>query len=266
VTAVSEAEQLPAVAAEPPSMLALIARAAADPATDVAKMQSLLAMQRELIADEARAQFNEAFARLQPRLPRVKKNGEVWYPIEKAKPDGPQKRAFRYAKWEDIDLAIRPLLNAEGFSLSFDTDQHASGGYLIIGKLLHAAGHEKTATFGPVPLDTSGGKNNLQGAASSLSYGKRHTGSMLLNLVFEGDDDDGTGGPIDASQVKIILDLVKQANAGPRFLRYMNALSVEEAGSLEAAAASIAYRDYPKAVSALNDLIRKKGKASADPS
>jgi len=84
--------------------------------------------------------------------------------------------------------------------------------------------------------------------------------------VFEGDDDDGTGGPIDASQVKIILDLVKQANAGPRFLRYMNALSVEEAGSLEAAAASIAYRDYPKAVSALNDLIRKKGKASADPS
>jgi hypothetical protein len=196
------------------------------------------------------AAFNEAFARLQPRLPRVKKNGEVWYPIDKNKPDGPSRRAFRYSRWEDIDLAIRPLLNDEGFSLSFDTAPYPGGGYLIVGKLLHSAGHEKTASFGPVPLDTSGGKNNLQGAASSLSYGKRHTASMLLNLVFEGDDDDGTGGPIDEAQAAYLRELLsKSSRTESQFLRYMRAEAFEQ----------IAYKDYPKAVGALLERI-KEGK------
>src|SRR3982750_657487 len=133
-----------AVRSEPRSMLALIAEAAANPAVDVAKMAQLLEMQERMEQRQSVAAFNEAFARLQPRLPRVKKNGEVWYPIDKNKPDGPSRRAFRYSRWDDIDLAIRSLLNDEGFSLSFDTAPHPGGGYLIIGKLLHSAGHEKT--------------------------------------------------------------------------------------------------------------------------
>jgi hypothetical protein len=253
-----------AVREEPQSMLALIAKALHDPAFDISRLETLLRFQRELMADSAKTQFNEAFARLQPQLPRVKKNGEVWYPVEKNNPDGPQYRAFKYAKWEDIDEGIRPLLNTEGFSLSFDTQSHPSGGYLIIGKLSHSAGHEKTATFGPVPLDTSGGKNNLQGAASSLSYGKRHTGSMLLNLVFEGEDDDGNGGMITEEQAKEIVDLMRQAGAGPKFLKYVKAQSVDDMGSLEAAVATIQSRNYRAAVSTLKERIAK-GKRSDNP-
>ncbi len=231
----------------PSTMLALIERAVFDKSFDISRLQTLLEFQRELMADNAKAQFNEAFARLQPRLPRVKKNGEVWYPIEKNSKQ--LERAFRYARWDDIDLAIRPLLNEEGFSLSFDTASNASGGYLIIGKLSHTAGHERTATFGPVPLDTSGGKNNLQGAASSLSYGKRHTGSMLLNLVFEGEDDDGTGGAITEEQAKTLRQmLISAGRTEAQFLRYMRAETIE----------TIAYKDYPKAESALKERISKE--------
>ena len=176
----------------PLTMLALIARAATDPAVDVAKMAALLTMQRELMADQAKQQFNEALARLQTRLPRITKRGRIEYPENKQK--GTQKAAIPYALWEDIDAAIRPLLNEEGFSLSYDAPPAPGGGILFTGKLLHVGGHFETATIGPLPLDTSGGKNNLQAGGSTTSYGQRYTTKMLLNLIFEGEDDDGNRG------------------------------------------------------------------------
>lgn len=257
------AVQTTAVRDEPQSMLTLIARALHDPTFDVSRLETLLRFQRELMVDQAKAEFNAAFARLQPRLPRVKRNGEVWYPVEKNNPEGPQYRAFKYAKYEDIDLAIRPLLNEEGFSLSYDVAPHPSGQSIIIGKLKHSTGHEETASFGPVPLDTSGGKNNLQGAASTLKYGQRHTMVMLLNLVFEGEDDDGNGGMITEEQAKEIVGLMKQAGAGPKFLKYVKAQSVDDMGSLEAAVATIQSRNYRAAVSTLNERIAK-GKRNAE--
>jgi hypothetical protein len=42
-----------------------------------------------------------------------------------------------------------------------------------------------------LPLDTSGGKNNTQGAGSAASYGKRHTTTAMLGLRLEDTDDDG---------------------------------------------------------------------------
>jgi hypothetical protein len=70
------------------------------------------------------------------------------------------------------------------------------------------------------------------------------------------DDDDGTGGTIDEAQTKTILDLIKKAKAGTKFLKYMKA-QTEEAGSLEAAVATIAARDYRKAISTLEEQIAK---------
>jgi hypothetical protein len=72
-----------------------------------------------------------------------------------------------------------------------------------------------------------------------------------------GDDDDGVGGTIDEVQAKTILDLIKKAKVGPKFLKYMKARSVEEAGSLEAAVAAIGARDYRKAISTLEEQIAK---------
>ena len=81
-----------------------------------------------------------------------------------------------------------------------------------------------------------------------------------------GDDDDGTGGTIDEAQTKTILELIKKAKVGPKFLKYMKAPSVEEAGSLEAAIATIAARDYRKAISTLEGQIGKAKASHAHPS
>lgn len=190
---VERAETLPAIEAEPQrgSMLAIIARAASDPNVDVGKMQALLDMQAQIMAEQARAAFNAAFARL--NLPRIPKLGIV--------DRGQGKGKFPYAKWEDIDAKIRPLLSAEGFSLSFDTKPCGEGHIVVIGTLRHREGHCETASIGPLALDTSGNKNPVQAVGSTTSYGKRYTASMLLNLTFGGDDDDGkAGGEVGASR------------------------------------------------------------------
>jgi hypothetical protein len=109
----------------------------------------------------------------------------------------------------------------------------------------------------PAPLDTTGGKSNVQSVGSTNSFLRRYVACNIFNIVVVGDDDDGAGGTIGEAQTKRILNLHKKAKVGPKFLKYMKAQSVEEAGSLEAAVATIAARDYRKAISTLEEHIAK---------
>jgi hypothetical protein len=107
------------------------------------------------------------------------------------------------------------------------------------------------------PPDTSGRKSSVQAVGSTNSYLRRYIACNLFNIVVIGDDDDGNGGTIDEAQANTILDLIKKAQVGPKFLKYMRAWSIEEAGSLEAAVATIAARDYHKATATLEEQIAK---------
>jgi len=123
--------------------------------------------------------------------------------------------------------------------------------------LQHLPGGHYEDSFMPAPLDTTGGKSNVQAVGSTNSFLRRYVACNIFNIVVVGDDDDGNGGAIDEAQTKTILELIKKAKVGPKFLKYMRAQSVEEAGSLEAAVATIAVRDYRKAVSTLEEQIAK---------
>ena len=116
----------------------------------------------------------------------------------------------------------------------------------------------------PAPLDTTGGKSNVQAVGSTNSYLRRYVACNIFNIVVVGDDDDGVGGTIDEAQTKTILDLIKRAKVGPKFLKYMRAQSVEQAGSLAAAVATIAARDYRKAITTLGEQIAKAEARRAD--
>lgn len=179
-------ETLPA-AQEPSSLLPAILQVARDPALDVAKLEALMEMQFKLEARQAERDFIEAFARLSAKMPRVKKTGVVDL--------GKGKGSFSFAKWEEMDKIIRPLLAEEGFTLSFDSAARPGegGGLVVTGELMHRAGHSRRASI-PLPLDSGPGRNNLQAQGSTLSYGKRYCAEMLLNIVREGDDDDGIKG------------------------------------------------------------------------
>jgi hypothetical protein len=109
----------------------------------------------------------------------------------------------------------------------------------------------------PAPRDRTGGKSEVQAIGSTNSFLRRYIACNIFNIVVIGDDDDGAGGTIDDAQAKTILELIGKARVGPKFLKYMKAQSVEKAGSLEAAVATIAARDYRKAISALAEQISK---------
>jgi ERF superfamily len=186
----------PAVIAEGPgALLGAIVQLAKDPAVDVTKLQALLTMQERMEAKEAERQFNQAFSRL-PSF-RVKKNGtiDLTSKEDRAKGAAAGTRAVPFAKWEDMSDVIDPFLKAEGFRLIFNSAarQGDGGGLTVTGFLLHSGGHSMNASM-PLPLDTGPGRNNLQAYGSTLSYGKRYTAEMLLNIVREGVDDDGKRG------------------------------------------------------------------------
>jgi hypothetical protein len=97
-----------------------------------------------------------------------------------------------YAKWEDINDAIRPVLHEHGFALSFRV-KRVENAISVTGILSHEDGHSEETTL-ELPSDTSGSKNAVQAVGSSLSYGKRYTAMALLNITSRAPmdrDDDG---------------------------------------------------------------------------
>lgn len=206
---------VPVIQEGPGALLAALVSLAQNPNVNPQTVAAWSAIQERLEAREAQRLYNEAFHRMSAVMPRVKKNGVVQYPVNKNQPDGPQKKAFNFAKVEDIDEAIRPILIDHGFHLSFNQEQRTGdgGGVVVIGKLRHTAGHEEIARFA-LGLDTSGGKSNMQGYASSTSFGQRYCTKLLLNLIFEGDDDNGTKGDqrfITDDQASELQDLIGKA-------------------------------------------------------
>lgn len=167
------------------SMVGAIIALASNPNLNVATLEALVQMQERMEKRQAEVAFVRALASL-PAI-RVKKNGRVEL--------GAGKGSYPFARWDDIDTIISPMLKERGFRLIFDSQPRVGdgGGLTVTGTLLHEDGHSRSASM-PLALDTGPGRNNLQAMGSTLSYGKRYCAEMLLNIVREGDDDDGAKG------------------------------------------------------------------------
>jgi hypothetical protein len=175
-----------------------LAALARDPSVPVDRIVSLYDLQRRAEADEAERQFNAAFARLLPRLPRIVRRGKI-----KMVKDGVDKGTIPFVTIDDMDAAIRPLYTAEGFTLSFLSEPIASG-ISRTAILRHTAGHSIRSTM-QLPPDPGPGRNNLQALGSSMTYADRYLTRGLFNLIAEGEDDDGNAaGTIGEREVKFL--------------------------------------------------------------
>lgn len=215
------------------SLMDVIGRAAADPNTDVDKLERLLGMYERITAQGAKAAYTAALAQLQPRLPVID---------EKGKTD-----KTTYAKWEDINDAIRPLLHDHGFALTFRVARRDAT-VAVTGVLSHSDGHSEETTL-ELPVDTSGSKNAVQAVGSSVSYGKRYTAIALLNITSRvgGDrDDDGRRADpnfyVSQDQRDELQALMEEVGADRQgFFRYMGVTSLTD----------IPAKQYQKALQAL---------------
>lgn len=178
---------------ETPNLPALIASAVNNPNIDADKLGKLLDINIKMMDRQAEIDFNQAMARLQPKLPEIKRTTDA--------------HNSKYAKYEHIEREIRPFYTAEGFSISFNS-KLKDGIETYYGTLSHAAGHSITAEMA-LPPDTSGSKNAIQAKGSTISYAKRYLVQMLLNIVTVGEDDDGDSAyPITDEQFEKLNDIL----------------------------------------------------------
>ena len=191
-----------APASETVALLGLIERAAADPGVDLDRMERMYAMYERASARSAKSAYIDALMAAKAALPRIIRAGAASYEDKKT---GEAKKAFSYAKWEEVVGQIEPVLAAHGLMLTFTTEQQTGDRVAITGVLSHRDGHSERAQMA-LGCDASGGKNNAQGWGSAISYGKRYTAFALLNLVGH-DDKDTDGAPPPADTTKPLADL-----------------------------------------------------------
>lgn len=178
-------EQHPA--SESAALITAIARAASDPNADIDKMERLMAMHERMEARAARLAYDADFAAMQPNLPEIDKRGKI---IIRDKNNAENIiQSTPYALWEDTNRLIKPILAEHGFGLSFRITQ-TEAKITTTAVLSHRGGHRETTDFS-ASIDNTGSKNNVQGWGSSFSYGKRYTGTAILNITTKGEDDDG---------------------------------------------------------------------------
>ena len=200
-------------------------------------MRELYAIHKEMAADQAKIEYVRDFMALQAENLKIDAKGKIIVPPK----DGKTGFKTPYATFNDIDKAVKPLLQKHGFTLSFATEPSPSDPSRLIvkGFLDHKGGHQRTSAF-PLPIDQSGGKNNVQGWGSSQSYGKRYCTIALLNLTSEAKedaDDDGFGANptqeiITAEQAKALMALVDSSGVGGK--RFCEKYGLEKVADLPA--------------------------------
>lgn len=176
--------RVPAVQTESTTIMSIIQQVAMSPDADIDKMERLMAMHERFQAQQAKQQYDDALSQMQEEMPVIGERGGI--------KDKSGRIQSTYALWEDINEMIKPVLARHGFGLTFRTPRNEKG-IEVEGVLSHRAGHRETTSI-VLPVDTSGSKNGVQAVASSVSYGKRYTAGLLLNITTTGEDDDGNGG------------------------------------------------------------------------
>jgi hypothetical protein len=167
-----------------PTMLEIVMRAASDPSVDPARLEHFLKVGRELQQDQAKAQFNAAFAALKLDLPVIDKKGVV---LKK----GSTEKMYAYARYDDIHEAITPLLSRHGFATSFDFSEPESGRLQVALRLLHIGGHSESYHWTLPAMGQNTFVSNLQNAAAARSFGKRCVLIDALDILTRDQDSDG---------------------------------------------------------------------------
>jgi hypothetical protein len=180
--AVAEQPETPALVPNDPS--AMFERLARDPNASVDKIERLMAMVERAQARAAESAFNAAMSAAQSEMRPVA-----------ADASNPQTRS-KYASYEALDLALRPIYTKHGFGLSFDTgDAPGPDVVRVLCYATHGGGHKHTYKL-DMPADGKGAKGGdvmtkTHAVGSAMSYGMRYLLKMIFNVAVGEDDDDG---------------------------------------------------------------------------
>lgn len=166
-----------------------------NPLQQVEFMERMLALQTTVENRQAEREFGAAKHSLAMELPTIPKRHKIEFTD---KHNVQQSR--EYADRVDIESVLDPLCRKHGFSKEYSSHTDARGWACQVLTVRHAGGHKEVYNSPYMPLDTSGAKNNNQGAGSTAEYGKRYAVVGAFNILGVDWDDDGTNGKTGAPE------------------------------------------------------------------
>jgi len=213
-----------ALATGQPSTIAVLMQAAQN--SSVENAVQLFELLERAEKREAEKAFTAAFKRL--KFPPIAKRTKG--------------HSNKYASFDDIQEIIDPILEAEGFTLTYSSGPANDKGLIpTYGHLAHVGGHSQRGEIWlrPDGVSTrSGGMNMnaLQAVGSSTSYGQRYVAKMMLNLRFIGEDDDGqSASAITEKQRDNIEDILHEIGEEHR-VKFLEFIGYKAVGDIQKAA------------------------------
>lgn len=243
-------EEAPLQQAEP-SLLQVVAAAAANPAVDVAKMQALLDMQERILARQAEQEFARAMQAAQAEMVPIVRDAENKH------------TGSRYATLEAVDAKIRPIYSRHGFALTFGSlEAKKEGAVRVCCDVLHWSGARKRYELeGDLDLSGSKGtanKTSIQALGSTTHYLQRYLQLMIFNLVTRGADNDGQStATLTKFQIDTLTDMLNALNLPPaRVAKFFELMHAENLAGIRQA-------DFGSAWNFLKTLIVKQQEGRA---
>ena len=194
---------------------------------EVSDMKEMLALQKEYEAHEAKKLYNIALAAFKAEDILIQKDSTVAYG------EGDKFTTYNHATLGNIVGIAVPFLSKHGLSHRWSMEQLDGGMIRVTFHLTHQAGHSESTSL-QSGADQSGGKNNIQAIASTVTYLERYTFLGGTGLATVDQDNDGANAPptdyerISVDQVIMLGDLLAEANGDKdAFLKYCKVDSLE---------------------------------------
>lgn len=204
--------------------LALVREAMLNPDVDADKAKVMAELMTGLEDRAQLAEYNRDFNAAVMDMPVISRDGRI---IVKDKNTGAITQSTPFARFEDIDRIVRPIARSHNISYTFELggdDKRIT----VRPVIRHRNGYVEKGDAFPLALDASGSKNNVQGAGSSATYGKRYALCAAFNIVTEGLDNDGHGNAqvsLPHEREQAVLAEAEAAAAEGRYVEHYNAQS-----------------------------------------
>lgn len=217
-----EQDLLPAEQITPMTMLQM----AVSQGADLDKLEKLMQLQERWEANEARKAYVAAMNAFKANPPEIYKSKHVSYTNKTG-----GKTEYDHALLDEAVDLISAELSKQGLSFRWDCDQMEGGSVKVTCVITHVKGHSERVSL-HAGRDESGGKNNIQALASSVTYLQRYTLFAATGLAAKGMDDDGKGSEtvfITEQQAADLTALLEEVKADKvKFLDHFKISKIEE--------------------------------------
>lgn len=212
---------------QPMTPLDMIDRALLSGATPET-LSKLMDLHERYEASQAKKTYDEAMQKAQTEMRPVLMNASN------------SQTNSRYATYEALDGAIRPIYTRHGFTLSFNMADCPVADHVRIVCEVACGGHS-TYPHIDMPADGKGAKGGdvmtkTHATGAAVTYGRRYLLGMIFNITVTKDDDgnSASGNPdlamaITADQFREIQDLLEESGSKEAdMLAYVNAEKTED--------------------------------------